>query len=1516
MTENVNSGLYDSSFEHDSCGIGFVANLKGRKTNETVTNALDMLERMEHRGACGCEANTGDGAGILIQIPHEFLLDQCVKIGVKLPASGSYGVGMIFFPKNDKLKEECRTILNRNVQKLGLEVIGYRPVPVDNSMIGDGAKSVEPSIEQLFVKRPESMTDLEAFERKLFILRNYATRIIKETLNDAEVNSLFYISSLSYKTITYKGQLMTAQVRQFYPDLQQKEVVSALAVVHSRFSTNTFPSFKLAQPFRYIAHNGEINTVKGNVLWMSAQEAALSSQRFTREELEMAFPICDPKGSDSSNLDNVVELLTLSGRSLPHVMMMLIPEAWDGNESMGDLKHAFYEYHAALMEPWDGPASISFTDGKIVGATLDRNGLRPSRWCLTEDDVVIMASEAGVVRVDESKVVKKGRLQPGKMFVVDMEQGRIISDEEVKSDICSRQPYREWLKNKIKLNELPEPQIAYQQPDDQTLLKRQQIFGMSSEDLNMLITDMAVKGEEPLGSMGNDAPLAVLSDQAMHLSQYFKQLFAQVTNPPIDPIRERMVMSLVSYVGGSLNLLDESPLHCRIVELHQPILANKDLEKLRGLDQSYFQTKTISTYFKVDGEGSAGALEKALNRICQYAVDAVEDGYSIILLSDRTIDSSHAPIPSLLATAAVHHHLLNKGLRGKVGIVVECGDAWEVHHFATLISFGASAINPYMAFETIVGLKKAGHIKEEYSEDKLFGNFIKAVDKGLLKVFSKMGISTLQSYQGAQIFEALGIHKEVIDKYFKNTVSRIGGLKLDDIAREAIIKHAQAYPKIAASTPKLEVGGLYQWKRRGEFHLFNPQTIHLLQHSTKTGDYQVYKKYAKLINDQSQKALALRGLLEFKKDREPISIDEVEPLESIFKRFATGAMSFGSISFEAHTTLAIAMNRIGGKSNSGEGGEDEIRFDKKENGDWERSAIKQVASGRFGVTSYYLANADELQIKMAQGAKPGEGGQLPGHKVDDWIGRVRHSTPGVGLISPPPHHDIYSIEDLAQLIFDLKNSNPKSRVSVKLVSEAGVGTIAAGVCKAHADVVLIAGYDGGTGASPISSVRHAGLPWELGLAETHQTLVKNKLRSRITVQADGQIRTGRDIAIAALLGAEEFGVATAALVAVGCIIMRKCHLNTCPVGVATQNKELRALFSGQPEHVVNMFTFMGTELREIMAELGFRTINEMVGQADRLQVRKDITHWKYKNLDLSPLLYKEEAGPEVGLYKTEEQDHDMLGILDERLIKDAKAALDSKTKVTGEYEITNIDRTAGTMLSYEISTKYKKEGLPEDTIHYKFNGSAGQSFGAFGASGLKFELEGEANDYFGKGLSGAKLILYPSKKAKFVPSENIIVGNVCFYGATSGEAYINGQAGERFCVRNSGGTAVVEGVGDHGCEYMTGGTAVILGETGRNFAAGMSGGVAYVYDATKKFPARCNMEMVALEVLEAEDLVDLKKLIENHFNYTKSAVAKSILDNWAKASLDFIKVMPVDYKAVLLKRKQESNNNKEVVVNG
>ncbi len=1516
MIEKENQGLYDAAFEKDSCGIGFVANLKGRKSHDIVSQALTMLEHMEHRGACGCESNTGDGAGILIQIPHEFFVDECVKIGFKLPACGSYGVGMVFFPQEEKLREQCREILNRNIQKLGMSLIGYRKLPTFNEMIGPSALAVEPHMEQVFVKRPDSISNPDEFERKLFILRNYVTRLIRESflLQVPDINSQFYITSLSYKTITYKGQFTTEQVRQYFPDLREAGVVSALAVVHSRFSTNTFPAFRLAQPFRYIAHNGEINTLRGNLNWMVAQEAAFESKFFTREEMDMVLPLCDPTASDSANLDNAIELLVLSGRSLPHVMMMLVPEAWDGNKDMDDTKKAFYEYHAALIEPWDGPASISFTDGKIVGATLDRNGLRPSRYCVTDDDMVVMASEAGALVVDESKIVKKGRLQPGKMFVADLEQGRIISDDELKQDICSRHPYREWLnKNKIRIKELPEPQVKWDQPDDETLLKKQQSFGYSSEDLKVIISEMAETGKEPLGSMGTDAPLSILSDQAQHLSHYFKQLFAQVTNPPIDPIRERMVMSLVSYVGGSLNLLTETPEHCRVVELHQPVLANKDLEKLRQLDQKHFQTKSIETYFKSDGK--PGNLEKALNRLCQYAADAVNDGYSIIILSDRKIDSGHAPIPSLLATAAVHHHLIREGLRGKVGLVVEAGDAWEVHHFATLIAFGASAVNPYLAFETIAALKKDEIIKSDLSEDKLFYNFTKAINDGLLKVFSKMGISTLQSYQGAQIFEALGISKKVIDKYFTNTVSRIEGLDLDGIAKEALIKHRQAFPETEQPHSKLEVGGIYQWKRRGEFHLFNPQTIHLLQQATRTNDYSVFKKYSKLVNDQSVKAATLRSLLKFKSAADPIPLEEVDSVEKLLKRFATGAMSFGSISHEAHSTLAIAMNRIGGKSNCGEGGEDEIRFETLPNGDSMRSAIKQVASGRFGVTSYYLANADELQIKMAQGAKPGEGGQLPGHKVDDWIGKVRHSTPGVGLISPPPHHDIYSIEDLAQLIFDLKNSNPKARISVKLVSEAGVGTVAAGVAKAHSDVVLISGYDGGTGASPISSIKHAGLPWELGIAEAHQTLVKNKLRSRIVVQADGQMKTGRDLAIAALLGAEEFGVATAALVTAGCIMMRKCHLNTCPVGVATQNKELRSLFTGKPEHVVNLFNFLAQELREIMADLGFRTIEEMVGQVDKLEMREDIVNWKHKTIDLSKVLYKAPAEEGVGLYKQEEQDHGIDKILDLTLIDEAKEALENKKKIYKEFKIVNIDRSAGTMLSYEISKKYKGVGLPVDTIHYKFTGSAGQSFGAFGAAGLKFELEGEANDYFGKGLSGARLILYPSKLSKFDPKENIIVGNVAFYGATSGEAYIRGQGGERFCVRNSGAKAVVEGIGDHGCEYMTGGVAVILGETGRNFAAGMSGGVAYVFNPHKTFEGHCNMEMIGFDPMEKEDTDILKELIKNHFVYTGSDVADLILKDWDNQLKNFVKVMPTDYKAVLQKRKQQTEN-KGVLING
>ncbi|QMU27794.1 glutamate synthase large subunit [Adhaeribacter radiodurans] len=1517
MSDQNHTGLYDPEFEHDSCGIGFVAHLKGRKSHDIVEEALHMLARMEHRGACGCEKNTGDGAGILIQIPHEFFVDECVKLGIKLPPFGQYGVGLVFFPKDERLREECRAIINRNIERLGMQLLGYRQVPTYNGEIGPSALAVEPEMEHVFIKRPDHVTTPEDFERKLFILRNYTTRLVRESVQMPDVNNAFHIACLSYKTIAYKGQFTTSQVRSYFPDLHHKNVCTALAVVHSRFSTNTFPAFRLAQPFRYIAHNGEINTVKGNINWMGANEAVLSSKYFTREELDMILPICDPTQSDSANLDNVVELLVLSGRSLPHVMMMLIPEAWDGNKDMDEDKRAFYEYHAALMEPWDGPASISFTDGKIVGATLDRNGLRPSRYLVTNDDKIIMASEAGVLEVDPAKVVKKGRLQPGKMFIADLEQGRIISDEELKRDICTRQPYKEWLKNKMKIKDLPEPLGAFHQPGQQALLKRQQAFGYTSEDLQTIIGEMAETGKEPLGSMGTDAPLAILSDQSQHLSSYFKQLFAQVTNPPIDPIRERMVMSLVSYVGGGLNLLDESPLHCRQVELHTPVLTNNELEKLRFLDQSYFQTKTIYTYFKADGQ--ADSLERALKRICQYAADAVEDGFSIILLSDRSLDSSHAPIPTLLATSAVHHHLMRKGLRGKVGIVVEAGDAWEVHHFATLISYGASAVNPYLAFETIIQMRANGLIKSDLTQDKMFYNYIKAISDGLLKVFSKMGISTLQSYQGAQIFEALGISQEVIDKYFPRTVSRIGGLSLEGIAKEALVKHRLAYPEKFIPNPKLEVGGIYQWKRRGEFHLFNPQTIHLLQHATKNNDYQVFKKYSNLINEQGVKAATLRSLVKFKNTGKSIPISEVESAESIFKRFATGAMSFGSISHEAHTTLAIAMNRIGGKSNCGEGGEDEIRFERKPNGDWERSAIKQVASGRFGVTSYYLTNAEELQIKMAQGAKPGEGGQLPGHKVDDWIGRVRHSTPGVGLISPPPHHDIYSIEDLAQLIFDLKNSNPKARINVKLVSEAGVGTVAAGVAKAFSDVVLISGFDGGTGASPISSIKHAGLPWELGVAEAHQTLVRNKLRSRIVLQADGQMKTGRDLAIAALLGAEEWGVATAALITEGCIMMRKCHLNTCPVGVATQNKELRALFTGKPEHVVNLFHFLAQELREIMAELGFRTVNEMIGQVDVLEMRDNITNWKHKSIDLSRVLYKEQVGPEVGIYKQEEQEHMLDVVLDVDLIEAAKPALENAINVKGEFRITNTDRATGTMLSHEISKKYKGIGLPADTIHFKFNGSAGQSFGAFGAPGIRFELEGEANDYFGKGLSGGQLILYPPKTARFKANENIIAGNVAFYGATAGEAYIRGQAGERFCVRNSGVKAVVEGVGDHGCEYMTGGVAVILGETGRNFAAGMSGGVAYVFDPNQQFAGRCNMEMVDFDPLEEEDLNELHRLISNHQQFTGSDVAAALLGNWENTVKQFVKVMPTDYKLVLQNRKlvQEVEvGNMEVAVNG
>ncbi|RAJ92169.1 glutamate synthase (NADPH/NADH) large chain [Larkinella arboricola] len=1490
-------GLYRPEFEHDACGIGFVAHVKGRKSHQIVEDALTMLTRMDHRGAVGYETNTGDGAGILIQIPHELFVDECRKLNFSLPSAGDYGVGMIYMPKDERLRKECRDILNRTIKKLNLELIGYRVVPVDSSDLGNGSRSVEPQMEQVFIRKPETLTSDE-FERKLYIIRNYSSRIINETVTGLQ-NS-FYYSSLSSRVITYKGQLTTKQLRDYFPDLQREELVSAVGVVHSRFSTNTFPSWQLAQPFRYIAHNGEINTVKGNVNWMKTAEAMLESKLFTKEELAMLRPICNLNQSDSANLDNAIELLVLSGRSLPHVMMMLIPEAWDGNESMDPARHAFYEYHAAIMEPWDGPASISFTDGKIVGATLDRNGLRPSRYWVTDEDVVIMASEAGVNDVDPAKVVKKGRLQPGRMFVVDMEQGRIISDEEVKSDICSRQPYQQWLdKNKIKISDLPKPVRTFSHMRKQDITQRQLAFGYTSEDLRMILGPMAETGLEALGSMGTDSPLAVLSDQSQHLANYFKQLFAQVTNPPIDSIRERAIMSLISFVGANGNLLAEEPEHCRLIELTQPVLTIEEFDKLRFVDKDHFQAKTINTYFRAD-QGGVG-LERALERICRYAEDAIEDGFEIIILSDRAIDSDHAPIPSLLATSAIHHHLIRKGLRGQVGILVEAGDVWETHHFATLIGYGASGVNPYMAFETITDMKERGMIQGDYPVEKLHQNYIKAVNKELLKIFSKMGISTLQSYQGAMIFECLGLNKDVVDRYFTGTISRIGGMGLEQIGREILVRHRQAFPEDNQLTNRLEVGGVYQWKQRGEAHIFNPDTIHLLQQATRKNDYQIYKRYTNLIDDQTRKALTLRGLMKFKKGN-PVPLEEVEPVESIFKRFATGAMSFGSISWEAHTTLAIAMNRIGGKSNSGEGGEDELRYQLLANGDNMNSAIKQVASGRFGVTSHYLTNARELQIKMAQGAKPGEGGQLPGHKVDDWIGRTRHSTPGVGLISPPPHHDIYSIEDLAQLIFDLKNANREARISVKLVSEAGVGTIAAGVAKAHADHILISGHDGGTGASPLSSIRHAGLPWELGLAETHQTLVRNKLRGRVTVQTDGQIRTGRDLVIAALLGAEEFGVATAALVSVGCIMMRKCHLNTCPVGVATQNKDLRALFTGKPEHVVNMFTFLATEMREIMAELGFRTVNEMVGQSQMLEMRKDVKHWKYESVDLSAVLYKDANSLDVANFKQEDQDHGMADILDWTLLEAAQPALKNGESVYAEYPIINLNRAVGTVLSNEISKIHAGKGLPEGTIHFKFRGTAGQSFGAFNTNGIKLELEGDANDYFGKGLCGAQLIVYPDRMAPFKPEENSIVGNVSFYGATSGEAYIRGMAGERFCVRNSGAKVVVEGIGDHGLEYMTGGLAIILGSVGRNFAAGMSGGVAYVWDKEGDFASKVNPEMVSLEKLDAEDLSIVKEYVEKHFQYTTSNVALQLIQDWDNLIGQFVKVMPSDFRKALAGR--------------
>jgi glutamate synthase (NADPH/NADH) large chain len=1490
-----NTGLYDQRFEHDACGIGFVAHVKGRKSQQIVSDAITILENLDHRGACGAEINTGDGAGIMIQIPHEFLYDECLKVGFSLNKSGDYGVGMLFLPKDIKAREECREIIYRAAEKLGLEVLGFRKVQTNSSDLGDMALSVEPEMEQVYIARPYAIAEGADFERKLYVFKNYLTNTILNTVKD--VKSDFYIASFSSRTIVYKGQLTSMQLRTYFTELSDKRVVSAFGLIHSRFATNTFPSWRLAQPFRYIAHNGEINTLQGNLNWFRASVKSFASPYFTPEELNILLPVIDESQSDSGCLDNIVELLLHAGRSLPHVLMMLIPEAWDGNEDMDELKQAFYKFHATLMEPWDGPAAIAFTDGNLIGATLDRNGLRPSRYAITSDDFVIMASEAGALALDQSKVIEKGRLTPGKMFVVDMEQGRIISDDEIKTTVCSRRPYADWINQyQIRLEELPAPRVVFSDLSEESIFRYQQVFGYSREDIDLIIKPMALDGKEPLGSMGTDIPLAILSQKPQHLASYFKQLFAQVTNPPIDPIREKVVMSLAGFMGNNGNLLEENALQCHCVGIKHPILTNLELEKLRSIDTGAFQSKTLQTYFRATGK--PGAMAKALDRLCRYAVDAVEDGFQVLVLSDRALDSEHAAIPSLLAVSAVHHHLIRKGYRGAVGLVVEAGDVWEVHHFACLIGFGATAVNPYLALETIKSFENETTLERE----KLAENFIYAVNNGLLKIFSKMGISTLQSYHGAQIFEILGLHKSVVDKFFTGSVSRIGGLGLDEIAKEALIKHSRVFGQAHRPDSILPTGGNYKWKRKGEQHLFNPQTIHLLQNSTRRNDYSTYKQYSKLVNEQGKQAFTIRGLFEFKYNRPAVPIEEVEPVEAIFKRFATGAMSLGSISQEAHSTLAIAMNRIGGKSNTGEGGEDEVRFDKLPNGDSMRSAIKQIASARFGVTSNYLTNADELQIKMAQGAKPGEGGQLPGHKVDEYIAKVRHSTPGVGLISPPPHHDIYSIEDLAQLIFDLKNANREARINVKLVSKAGVGTIAAGVAKAHADVILVSGFDGGTGASPLTSIQHAGLPWELGLAEAHQTLVKNRLRSRVVLQTDGQLKTGRDIAIATLLGAEEWGVATAALVTSGCIMMRKCHLNTCPVGVATQDPELRKLFTGDADHIVNLFHFLAQDLRETMAELGFRTVNEMVGQADALGVRDiDQADWKQKDLDFSALLFK---APDNGLtlYNSEKQDHGMSTLLDHQLIEAAQPALLHKEPVFKEFTIKNTDRATGTMLSNELSKIYKGQGLPPDTINFKFIGSAGQSFGAFAARGISLELEGEANDYVGKGLSGARLSIYPFANIGYVPEQNIIIGNVALYGATSGELFVRGQAGERFAVRNSGATAVVEGLGDHGCEYMTGGEVLVIGQTGSNFAAGMSGGVAWIYDTKGDFHKKCNKEMVDLDPLHEEDEARIQSLLKQHIQLTNSKLAQFILNDWSAQALHFVKVFPKEYKAVLIKR--------------
>jgi glutamate synthase domain-containing protein 2/glutamate synthase domain-containing protein 1/glutamate synthase domain-containing protein 3 len=1491
----VEQGLYDPRNEHDACGIGFVVNIQGVQSHDIIVKGLQILINLAHRGACGCDPETGDGAGILIQIPHKFLARECAEIGFTLPPSGDYGVGMVFLPVEPSHRLLAEGILERIAREEGLTVLGWRDTPVEADAIGRIARASQPYIEQIFIAKPAEMSQDE-IERKLYVVRKRAESEI--AASDLPDKHFFYIPSLSSRTIIYKGLLLANQISQFYKELSDPDAMSALCLVHQRFSTNTFPSWQLAHPYRYLCHNGEINTIRGNINWMHAREKILASELFG-EDLKKTLPVIPPGGSDSGSLDNAVELLTLAGRSLPHVMAMLIPEAWDADTTMRAEKKAFYEYHASLMEPWDGPAAIAFTDGRSIGATLDRNGLRPARYLVTHDGLVILGSEAGVLPVKPEEVKFKGRLQPGRMLLVDTVEGRIIPDEEIKERLWSRQPYGEWLKDhQITLDSLPEPPRVYESDLD-SIIMRQRAFGYTDEDLRVLMLPMAEKGEEPLGSMGTDTPLACLSNKPQPLFHYFKQLFAQVTNPAIDPIREELVMSLTSYIGTERNILDETPQHCHTLKLPHPLLTNRDLEKLRRVSAGDLLANTLPMLFRV--AGGEKELERALDGLCRRASLAVRSGYSLLILTDRGMDEEYAPIPSLLALSAVHNYLVREGTRTQVALIIESGEPREVMHFCLLIGYGASAVNPYLAIETLEDQAVRGHLAPGITFETALKNYKKAINKGLLKVCSKMGISTLQSYRGAQVFEAIGLNKSLIDRYFTGTASRIEGVGLDVLAREAKMKHDYALEAVSEADTELDVGGSYQYRVRGEYHLVNPMTVSKLQHAVRQESFSTFQEYSALVNNQSKELCTLRGLMEFKLAEKPVPMDEVEPASEIVKRFATGAMSFGSISKEAHETLAIAMNRIGGKSNTGEGGEDEERFKRDANGDWRRSAIKQVASARFGVTAHYLVNADELQIKIAQGAKPGEGGQLPGHKVDEVIARVRHSIPGVGLISPPPHHDIYSIEDLAQLIYDLKNVNPLARISVKLVAEVGVGTVAAGVAKAHADVVLISGYDGGTGASPLTSLKHAGIPWELGLSETQQVLVLNDLRSRVRVQTDGKLQTGRDVAIAALLGAEEFGFSTAPLVSMGCIMMRKCHLNTCPVGIATQDPALRAKFQGTPENVINFFFFIAEEVREWMSKLGFRKMDEMVGRVDRIEMRKAVDHWKARGLDFSAILYNPQVPRRVGRRCLIAQEHGLDEALDYQLIEHARPALDHRTPVEFSVPIRNVHRTVGAMLSGEIARRYGSAGLPDDTIRFQFSGSAGQSFGAFLAKGVTLTLEGDANDYVGKGLSGGRLIVYPPRTSTYLPEENMLVGNVVLYGATTGEAFFNGMAGERFAVRNSGATAVVESVGDHGCEYMTKGLVVVLGRAGRNFAAGMTGGIAFVLDESGDFSSvLCNQASVDLEpVVDSGDMHALHNLVTRHVEATGSPRGKWILENWGEMLPKFVKVFPHEYKRVL-----------------